>query len=138
MPGIMVVRYHHWWLCHPMRRVFLFRCRHFLLLFSVPFDRVVALNAWFHNTVECLVVSVMCYTVFWFVVGCPVEVDELLRVVIPYTSQALIVSLMRDEVFYRMIVRQMPRPARPHHRSHLDPLLGRLRFVNVRRRMTLY
>ena len=45
---------------------------------------------------------------------------------------------MPDKVFYRMMIRQIPRPARPHHRSHLDPLLGRLRFVNVRHRMTLY
>ena len=36
------------------------------------------------------------------------------------------------------MIRQIPRPARPHHRNHLDPLLGRLRFVNVRRRKTLY
>ena len=35
-----------------------------------------------------------------------------------------------DEVFRRMMRRQTPRPARPHHRNHLTPRLGRPCFVN--------
>ena len=44
--------------------------------------------------------------------------------------------MVLDKVFYGMINRQIPRPARPRHQNRLTPQLGRLRFVNALLHMT--
>ena len=125
-------------MCLPLRRVWPVHFHRFLLPILIPLDQIVALTAWFRSTVICLVTSVVYYIVFELFVGCFVVLGMLLRVVMPYTSQAWVVSLSHDEVLHRMIVRQLPRPARPHRRNRLDPLLGRRCFVNMRHRRTCH